>query len=303
LLQVIWFRTGLEVLDQQMKIMRAIFLGFMAVLLTGCELVNLVPGKTVSRTDVASIQKGGGSAEVAISFFSITLREEAEGKKALGGGTWEEYWTSRMEHVALTESKEYYERVFRDFNEARGLSLPEIPVPSYESWRVAAEATESRSEDAVKSPRPEPSEEAKIVLLEAGEVQTRRQSFAYTFVVKEKLKGELRERLSIRLYQGSDVDDRGRDSHVRLAEFFLLKPSTNGVAIGEGRPLLAQNTNAVSLKVFGTVWLLEDENGKAVAVDVDTNGREWKSKGISEQFGAGKGKQADQLERNGAKRE
>jgi hypothetical protein len=82
-----------------------------------------------------------------------------------------------------------------------------------------------------------------------------------------------------------------------------MNPSTNRVAIGEGRPLLAQNTNAVNLKVFGSVWLLEDENGKAVAVDVGTTGREWTSKGISEQFGAGKGKEAVQSETNGAKRE
>ena len=158
---------------------------------------------------------------------------------------------------------------------------------------------ESRSEDVAKSPMPEPSEEAKIVLLKAGAVPTRRQSFAYTFVVKEKLKGELRERLSLRLYQGSDVDDRGRDSHVRLAEFFLMKPSTNRVAIGKERPLLAQNTNAVNLKVFGSVWLLQDENGKAVAVD-GTTGREWMSKGISERFGAGKGSEQIRSETNGA---
>jgi hypothetical protein len=151
-------------------------------------------------------------------------------------------------------------------------------------------ATASLSDGAIQKPTPEPSAEAKIVLQKAEEVETRRKSFGYTFVVKEKLRGELPDELSVRLYQGSDVDDRGRDSHVRLAEFFLMKPSTNRVTIGEGRPLLAQNTNAVNLKVFGTVWLLQDENGKAVAVDVGTTGQEWASKGIIEQFGAGKGK-------------
>ena len=159
-------------------------------------------------------------------------------------------------------------------------------------------AMESRSDDVITKPGPEPSAEAKIVLREVAEIFTRRQSFGYSFVVKEKLKGELPDQLSFRLYQGSDVDDRGRDSHVRLAEFFLMKPSTNQRSLAVERLLPFQNTNAVTLKVFGSVWLLQDESGKAVGVDIRTTGREWKSKGIVEQFGAGKGKQPIQSETN-----
>ncbi len=112
---------------------RLLFLS-LCFLLTGCELFNLVPRNKVSRTDVASVRKGAPSAEVLISFFSGILRDEAEGKPPAWGGTYEDYWKSRMEYIAKEETSAYYNRVFRDFGQARAkLGLAPIDVPPYET--------------------------------------------------------------------------------------------------------------------------------------------------------------------------
>lgn len=105
--------------------------------LTGCEWFNLLPRSKISRTDVASSHKGGPSAEISISFFSEILKDEAKGKPCPSAwGTYEQYWKSRMDYIAKNQSKEYYERVFRDFNSARlRLGLKEIEVPSYTTLR------------------------------------------------------------------------------------------------------------------------------------------------------------------------
>jgi hypothetical protein len=102
--------------------------------LTGCELFNLLPRSKLSKTDVVSAHKGGPSAEELISFFSVTLRGEAEGEPCPPAwGTYEKFWKSRMEYIATHESKEYYDRVFRDFEAARArLGMSNIPVPAYE---------------------------------------------------------------------------------------------------------------------------------------------------------------------------
>jgi hypothetical protein len=96
----------------------------------------MVPRNKVSKTDVANVHKGGPSAEVTISFFSTVLQDEVKGEPCpLAWGTYGDYWKSRMEYIATHESKEYYERVFRDFEAARlRLGLSNIPVPSYESF-------------------------------------------------------------------------------------------------------------------------------------------------------------------------
>ena len=104
--------------------------------LTGCEFFNILPRSKVSKTDVASAQKGGPSAEVSISFFSPILQDEAQGKPAARAwGTYEDYWKSRMRHIATHQSKDYYNRVFCDFEDARlRLGLHPIAVPPYESF-------------------------------------------------------------------------------------------------------------------------------------------------------------------------
>ena len=102
--------------------------------LTGCELLNSAPRRTISKTDVASARKGGPSAEVSISFFSAVLEDEANGKPAARAwGSYDDYWKSRMRHIATEESELYYDRVFRDFENARArLGLHAIVVPPYE---------------------------------------------------------------------------------------------------------------------------------------------------------------------------
>jgi len=101
-----------------MKVLSLVVLA-VSVGLAGCELCNLLPRNTVSKTDVASGQKGP-SAEMLITGFSLTLKDEADHKPCPPAwGTYERYWKSRMEYIARHESKDYYERVFRDFDRAR----------------------------------------------------------------------------------------------------------------------------------------------------------------------------------------
>src|SRR5690349_8900077 len=91
---------------------------FICFAVTGCGLFHT--RSKAGKTDVASVQKGGPSAEISISFFAAILQDEAGGKPAPPAwGSYEDYWKSRMQYIATHESKEYYERVFRDFDDAR----------------------------------------------------------------------------------------------------------------------------------------------------------------------------------------
>lgn len=100
----------------------------------GCEWLRILPQDTVSGTDVASAHPGGPSAEISISMFSDILKDEVEGVPCPPAwGTYREYWIGRMEWIRENQSKEYYERVWRDFPEARRkLNLPPITVLPYE---------------------------------------------------------------------------------------------------------------------------------------------------------------------------
>jgi hypothetical protein len=132
-----------------MTISRTFLFAALMVLLSGCELLNISPRKTVSKSDVSSLRAGAPSAEVLISFFSVTLKDEVDGKPAPHGG-YEHYWRSRMQYIAQNESKEYYERVFRDFNKSRAqVGLNTITIPPYESFH-ADRRTKRRSERQAK---------------------------------------------------------------------------------------------------------------------------------------------------------
>lgn len=108
------------------------------VSLSGCEILNLFPRNKASKTDVASSQKGGPSAEVSISLLSAALLDEADHKPCPPAwGTYDKYWRDRMWYFANHESREYYDRVFRDFTVSRlKLGLTPISVPDYDSLRV-----------------------------------------------------------------------------------------------------------------------------------------------------------------------
>lgn len=114
--------------------MRVLLFLTLCIALIGCK-----SGSKVSKTDVASRQKGGPSAEISMSFFSGVLQDEAQGKPVpQAWGSYEDYWNSRMRDIAIHQNKDYYNRVFRDFNSARlQLGLLPMTVPSYESFQPA----------------------------------------------------------------------------------------------------------------------------------------------------------------------
>jgi len=128
-------KSTLTIYQASLVMRTGVFLGI-ALAFAGCEIANTLPRSKLRKTDVPSAQKGGPSAEVSISFFSSTLRDEAQGKPAARAwGTYEDYWKSRMQYIASNESKAYYDRVFRDFNDARlRLGLLAIVVRPYESY-------------------------------------------------------------------------------------------------------------------------------------------------------------------------
>lgn len=132
-----------ELFGISMKILQLLFCALIIGMLSGCEPLNLASHSSMSKTDVASLHKGAPSAEVLISFFSVFLKDETDGHPVPGGyGTYREYWQSRMQDIAVNESKEYYSRVFRDFNDARArVGLSEIPVPPYESFHASAQSS------------------------------------------------------------------------------------------------------------------------------------------------------------------
>ena len=143
---------------------------------------------------------------------------------------------------------------------------------------------------------PKASVELRVVLEKACWNQTRRQSANYLFSMKAKLRGDLPVPLEFRLYQGSDVDDQGRDSITRLNAYFNTV-STN-IWHPDGQPMTIQNSNTVNLRIFGSVWLFQEERGRTVAVDTAVRSREWGSKKIIEQFGAANRSQPIRSETN-----
>jgi len=115
-----------------MKKLRHVIAGLLVLLTCSCEILNLVPRSTVSRTDVAS-QGGGPSAEILIDYYSDVLQREASGVPALPAwGSYRNFWLSVMDTVRESETAEFYDRVFRDFPDARkNLGLQPIPVRPY----------------------------------------------------------------------------------------------------------------------------------------------------------------------------
>jgi len=103
------------------------------LLYVGCGWKNILPRKTWSKTDVASSRDGASSAEVSISLYSVTLADEARGKPCPEAWvSYRNYWIGRMDYIIKHESEEYYNRVFRDFEEARkSLKLSKIIVKPY----------------------------------------------------------------------------------------------------------------------------------------------------------------------------
>lgn len=77
-----------------------------------------------------------------ITGLSWVLKDEWEGVPCPPAwGSYEMYWKERMQYFARNESKEFYDRFFRDFNSARTqLGLKPIELPSYESFQEPVEA-------------------------------------------------------------------------------------------------------------------------------------------------------------------
>ena len=117
--------------------MRVFLFLIVCLCLAGCA------SDKAQRADVLSSQKGGPSAQIAISFLAVALEDEAAGKPCPPAWrSYPQYWHSRMEYIATHESKVYYERVFLHFNDGRiKLGLVPMTVPTYESFHKTKPVT------------------------------------------------------------------------------------------------------------------------------------------------------------------
>jgi len=125
------------------KYLLLVIFTFPTLLYTGCGWQNISPRKTWSKTDVASSKDGGPSAEISISIFQITLADEAIGKPCPSAWvSYRNYWLGRMDYIMKHENEEYYNRVFRDFEETREhLKLSKISVKPYQKQRQPKKST------------------------------------------------------------------------------------------------------------------------------------------------------------------
>jgi hypothetical protein len=144
---------------------------------------------------------------------------------------------------------------------------------------------------------PEVSEELRVVLERADYVGTVRLQATYLFRVTERVHetfgfhphgfppppGSDPDTFSLRLSQGSDVDDTGRDSIDRLN--WLFDAGALDPRAGLGSPMTIGNTNCVTLRVFGSIWLFSDTPGRGIAIDYSRKNRQWGSRHIIELFG------------------
>jgi hypothetical protein len=130
-----------------------------------------------------------------------------------------------------------------------------------------------------------PYREYRVVLEKAEAIETRRASAAYTFSVKQTVKGEPSSSLHIGFFQGADRDGSGPDAIGRLGNFFKIGPATWRESDDPTmRPMTIGNTNIVSLRMFGPVWLFENKDELAVAIDVERFAPEGRSTKFMEEF-------------------
>lgn len=142
----------------------------------------------------------------------------------------------------------------------------------------------------------EPRGEFRVALEKACYLQTVRLSAVYSFSVREQSTTNQQRSVSLRLYQGADVDDHGHDSIERLNAYFKVSPMDSR-SDPTRIPMKVDNTNTVTLRIVGSAWLFRDERGKVECVD-ETKSREWKSKKIIEPEGGANGKQPSGSETN-----
>ena len=101
--------------------------------LNSCQTVVSNPGGLLSATDIKSSQPDGYSAEtMAMVHVTALLNEKNDGYQTVSKSTARTYWANQMKDIRAKESKEYYDRVFEKFPDARKeLGLFPITVRSY----------------------------------------------------------------------------------------------------------------------------------------------------------------------------
>ena len=171
-------------------------------------------------------------------------------------------------------------------------------IPVLRIFAAIASLGSLQAEDLVSATNQtlKPIQELHVTLEKAHYISTVRLSAGYVFAVKGNPSPDQPAVLSLTLSQGSDVDDRGRDSIQRLNAFFSVVRTNSSP---EEAPMTIQNTNIVTLRIFKSGWLFRDERGRIVAIG-NTHSREWLSKRIIEQFGAANGSHPIHSETNSA---